>query len=46
VTVSGSTPEEVGRVIGANSVVVYEMRLVRRDLEDVFFALTSAETTS
>jgi ABC-2 type transport system ATP-binding protein len=46
VTVSGSTPEEVGRVIGANSVVVYEMRLARRDLEDVFFALTSAKTTS
>ena len=34
-------PEAVGRVIGATGLVVYEMRLQRSNLEDVFFSLTA-----
>ena len=42
VTASGTTPEQVGRVIGRLGLVVYEMRLEQADLEDVFFSLTAA----
>jgi len=41
VVATGTTPEAVGRVIGAMGLVVYEMRLERSNLEDVFFALTT-----
>jgi ABC-2 type transport system ATP-binding protein len=40
VTVTGTTPEDVGRVIGSIGLVVHEMRLAQSDLEDVFLALT------
>ena len=40
VTSTGTTPEAVGRVIGAIGLVVYEMRLDQPNLEDVFIALT------
>ena len=43
VTATGTTPEAVGRVIGAIGLVVYEMRLEQSNLEDVFFALTTTE---
>jgi ABC-2 type transport system ATP-binding protein len=43
VTATGTTPEAVGRVIGAIGLVIYEMRLEQSTLEDVFFALTTAE---
>ena len=45
VTATGTTPELIGRVIGANGLVVYEMRLEQSNLEDVFFALTTHERT-
>ena len=45
VTATGTTPEPIGRVIGANGLVVYEMRLEQSNLEDVFFALTTHERT-
>jgi ABC-2 type transport system ATP-binding protein len=41
VTSSDTTPEAVGRVIGAIGLVVYEMRLIQSNLEDVFFSLTN-----
>jgi ABC-2 type transport system ATP-binding protein len=41
VTAAGTTPQAVGRVIGVNGFVVYEMRLEQPHLEDVFFALTT-----
>ena len=41
VTITGTTPEAVGRVIGAIGLVVYEMRLEDSNLEDVFFSLTN-----
>jgi ABC-2 type transport system ATP-binding protein len=41
VTVTGTTPEAVGRVIGGIGLVIYEMRLEQSNLEDVFFALTT-----
>jgi ABC-2 type transport system ATP-binding protein len=40
VTSTGTTPEAVGRVIGAIGLVIYEMRLDQPNLEDVFIALT------
>jgi ABC-2 type transport system ATP-binding protein len=40
VTASGTTPEAVGHVIAALSLVVYEMRLAGPNLEDAFFSLT------
>ena len=43
VTATGTTPEAVGRVIGAIGLVIYEMRLEQSNLEDVFFALTTTE---
>ncbi len=45
VTATGTTPEAMGRVIAANGLVVYEMRLEQSNLEDVFFALTTNERT-
>ena len=41
VTSTGTTPEAVGRVIGAIGLVIYEMRLDQPNLEDVFIALTN-----
>ena len=41
VTITDTTPEAVGRVIGAIGLVVYEMRLEESNLEDVFFSLTN-----
>ena len=41
VTSAGTTPETVGRVIGAIGLVIYEMRLDQPNLEDVFIALTN-----
>jgi ABC-2 type transport system ATP-binding protein len=46
VTAAGTTPEAVGRVIGALGLVIYEMRLEQSDLEDVFFALTATGATT
>ena len=46
VTAAGTTPEAVGRAIGALGLVVYEMRLEQSNLEDVFFALTTPGATS
>ena len=43
VTATGTTPEAVGRVIGAIGLVIYEMRLEESNLEDVFFSLTTTE---
>jgi ABC-2 type transport system ATP-binding protein len=43
VTATGTTPEAIGRVIGAKGLVVYEMRLEESNLEDIFFSLTSNE---
>ena len=43
VTATDTTPEAVGRVIGAVGLVIYEMRLERCNLEDVFFSLTATE---
>ncbi|HEV3401283.1 MAG TPA: ABC transporter ATP-binding protein [Acidimicrobiales bacterium] len=43
VCATGTTPEVVGRVIGALGLVVYEMRLEQSNLEDVFFSLTAKE---
>jgi ABC-2 type transport system ATP-binding protein len=40
VTASGTTPEVIGHVISALSLVVYEMRLAGPNLEDAFFSLT------
>ncbi|MGD9700956.1 MAG: ABC transporter ATP-binding protein [Acidimicrobiia bacterium] len=42
VTATGTTPEAVGRVIGAIGLVVHEMRLDQPNLEDVFISLTTA----
>ena len=41
VTVTDTTPEVVGRVIGAIGLVVYEMRLEESNLEDIFLSLTN-----
>ena len=41
VTATGTTPEAVGRTIGRLGLVVYEMRVERSNLEDVFFSLTA-----
>jgi hypothetical protein len=41
VSVTGATPDVVGRVIAELGVVIHEMRLERSKLEDVFFSLTS-----
>ena len=41
VTARNTSPEAVGRVIGAAGLVIYEMRLDRSNLEDVFFSLTA-----
>jgi ABC-2 type transport system ATP-binding protein len=41
VVATNTTPEAVGRVIGAAGLVVYEMHLRRSNLEDVFFSLTA-----
>ena len=41
VVATGTTPEAVGRLIGAIGLVVYEMRIERSNLEDVFFSLTA-----
>ena len=46
VTATDTTPEAVGRVIGAIGLVVYEMRLDRSNLEDVFFSLTATGGTA
>ena len=46
VTAAGTTPEAVGRAIGALGLVIYEMRLEQSNLEDVFFALTTPGATS
>jgi ABC-2 type transport system ATP-binding protein len=46
ITVAGTTPETIGRVIAAAGLVVYEMRVEHSNLEDVFFSLTSTERTS
>jgi ABC-2 type transport system ATP-binding protein len=43
VTATGTTPEAVGRVIGAIGLVIYEMRLEESNLEDVFLSLTNTE---
>ena len=43
VTAAGTTPEVVGRVIGAIGLVIYEMRIEESNLEDVFFSLTTTE---
>ncbi|HEX2024387.1 MAG TPA: ABC transporter ATP-binding protein [Acidimicrobiales bacterium] len=43
VTATDTTPEALGRVIGALGLVVYEMRLEQSNLEDVFFSLTAKE---
>jgi ABC-2 type transport system ATP-binding protein len=46
ITVAGVAPEAIGRVIAAAGLVIYEMRLERSNLEDVFFSLTSTERTA
>jgi ABC-2 type transport system ATP-binding protein len=46
ITVTGTTPEVVGRVIGTIGLVIYEMRLEEPNLEEVFFALTNTERAS
>ena len=43
VTVTGTTPQAVGRVIGTIGLVIYEMRLEESNLEDVFLSLTKTE---
>ena len=43
VTATATTPEAIGRIIAANGLVVYEMRLEQTNLEDIFFSLTSNE---
>ena len=43
VTATGTTPEAIGQIIGAQGLVVYEMRLEESNLEDIFFSLTSNE---
>ena len=43
VTATGTTPEAVGRVIGAIGLVIYEMRLEESNLEEVFLSLTNTE---
>jgi ABC-2 type transport system ATP-binding protein len=43
VTATGTTAQAVGHVIGALAIVVYEMRLERPNLEDVFFSLVARE---
>jgi ABC-2 type transport system ATP-binding protein len=43
VVATGTTAEAVGQVIGAIGLVVHEMRSERKDLEDIFFALTEPE---
>jgi ABC-2 type transport system ATP-binding protein len=43
VTATATTPEDVGRVIGAHGLVVYEMRVEESNLEDIFFSLTTNE---
>jgi ABC-2 type transport system ATP-binding protein len=40
-----TTPEEVGQAIALTGLVVYEMTVVRANLEDAFLALTSSEGT-
>jgi ABC-2 type transport system ATP-binding protein len=45
VTAISTTPEAVGRVIGAIGLVIYEMRLDQPNLEDVFFSLTTTQGT-
>ena len=45
VTATATTPEAIGRIIAANGLVVYEMRLEQSNLEDIFFSLTSNEGT-
>ena len=45
VTATGTSPEAVGRVIGAIGLVVYEMRLDQPNLEDVFFSLTTGASS-
>jgi ABC-2 type transport system ATP-binding protein len=43
VSATGTTPDEVGRVIASLGLVVYEMRLENSNLEDIFFSLTSTQ---
>jgi ABC-2 type transport system ATP-binding protein len=40
VTVTGATPEDVGRVVARSGIVVYEMQMDRPQLEDVILELT------
>jgi ABC-2 type transport system ATP-binding protein len=41
VVATGSTPEDVGRIVAAAGIVVYELRTVGASLEDAFLSLTS-----
>ena len=43
VVVPAATPEQVGRVVAASGVVVYEMRMDRPMLEDVILELTGGD---
>ena len=45
VTARGATAETIGGVIGANGLVVYEMRQDSSRLEDIFLSLTSEKGT-
>jgi ABC-2 type transport system ATP-binding protein len=38
-------PEQVGQAVAATGLVVYEMTVVRSNLEDTFLALTGSEGT-
>ena len=40
-----ATPEQVGQAVAATGLVVYEMTVVRSNLEDTFLALTGSERT-
>ena len=46
VSVIDATPEDVGRVVAAAGVVIYEMRLQQSNLEEIFFSLTETEGSS